>query len=96
MHAHARPCAYTPPRARSSSGGTAHAVDNLGVRRLVDAALAAGGVKRFVLVSALLANAPACGQAGNGAYVALELLGGVLRWARVRRAPLCAIARVRT
>ena len=41
-------------------------------------ASAAEGVGHFVLVSALLTNAPAIGQGSNGAYQTLELLGGIL------------------
>ena len=57
---------------------TAHLVDNLGVSRLVDAAIVNGNVKHFVLVSALLTNAPALGRENNRSYVTLELLGNVL------------------
>lgn len=56
---------------------TAHLVDNLGVCRLVDAAVA-GNVQHFTLVSALLTNAPALGRENNRSYVTLELLGSVL------------------
>ena len=57
---------------------SAHLVDNVGTCRLVDAALAWGTTEQFVLVSALLTNAPAMGQAMNGSYLALEALGNVL------------------
>lgn len=57
---------------------SAHLVDNVGTCRLVDAALASGTTEQFVLVSALLTNAPAMGQAMNGSYLALEALGNVL------------------
>ena len=60
-----------------AKANTADAVDRLGVERLVDAS-AAEGVGHFVLVSALLTNAPAIGQGSNGAYQTLELLGGIL------------------
>ena len=49
------------------------AVDAEGVGRLVRAAEAAGGVRRFVLVSSLLVNAPA-----TASYTLLNTLGGVL------------------
>ena len=52
-------------------------VDGQGTRNLVDAAKRAG-VKRFVLVSSLLTNAPAIGQADNGNYKFLNALGGIL------------------
>jgi hypothetical protein len=47
----------------------AKAVDGVGTRALVDAAKRAG-VKRFVLVTSLLTNAPAVGQAENPNYKA--------------------------
>ena len=55
----------------------AKAVDGQGTRNLVDAAKKAG-VKRVVLVSSLLTNAPAIGQADNGNYKFLNALGGIL------------------
>ena len=45
----------------------AKAVDGVGTRALVDAAKKAG-VKRFVLVTSLLTNAPAVGQSENPNY----------------------------
>ena len=54
-------------------------VDNIGTSNLVDACLAnRDRVKGFVLVSSLLTNAPAVGEASNPNYLFLNLLGGVL------------------
>jgi hypothetical protein len=55
----------------------ARKVDNEGTQHLVDAAGLAG-VRSFVLVSSLLTNAKAVGQAKNPNYVVLQLFGGVL------------------
>ena len=55
----------------------AKAVDGLGTRALIDAAKRAG-VKRLVLVTSLLTNAPAVGQAENPNYKVLNLFGGIL------------------
>ena len=55
----------------------AKAVDGVGTKALVDAAKRAG-VKRFVLVTSLLTNAPAVGQAENSNYKFLNALGGIL------------------
>jgi nucleoside-diphosphate-sugar epimerase len=48
-----------------------------GTKNLVDAAKAAG-VTKFVLLSSLLTNAPAVGQADNPNYKFLNIFGGVL------------------
>ncbi|KAG2427562.1 hypothetical protein HXX76_012216 [Chlamydomonas incerta] len=56
----------------------AGAVDEKGTIKLVDAATRAGGVTKFVLVSSLLTNASAVGQANNPNYRFLNLFGGVL------------------
>ncbi|KAG2446883.1 hypothetical protein HYH02_008039 [Chlamydomonas schloesseri] len=56
----------------------AGAVDEKGTQKLVDAALRAGGVTKFVLVSSLLTNAAAVGQSNNPNYRFLNLFGGVL------------------
>ncbi|GIL89556.1 hypothetical protein Vretimale_1887 [Volvox reticuliferus] len=58
-------------------------VDEQGTINLVDAALrsasaGSGGVRKFVLVSSLLTNAAAVGQATNPNYLLLNLFGGVL------------------
>ena len=52
-------------------------VDHLGTDNLV-AAAAAADVKRFILVTSLLTNAKAAGQANNDNYKFLNALGGVL------------------
>jgi len=52
-------------------------VDEIGSRNLIDAAKEAG-IDRFVLVTSLLTNAPAVGQADNPNYKFLNLFGGVL------------------
>ncbi|KAG1669154.1 hypothetical protein FOA52_002666 [Chlamydomonas sp. UWO 241] len=52
-------------------------VDETGTKNLVDAAKAAG-VPRFVLLSSLLTNAPAVGQAENPNYKFLNIFGAVL------------------
>lgn len=52
-------------------------VDEVGVKNLVDAANKAG-VQKFVLLSSLLTNAPAVGQADNPNYKFLNVFGGVL------------------
>jgi uncharacterized protein YbjT (DUF2867 family) len=55
-------------------------VDHVGTDNLVAAAGTAkgGGVKKFVLVTSLLTNARAAGQADNDNYKFLNALGGVL------------------
>ena len=54
-------------------------VDHVGTDNLVAAATAEGAsVKRFVLVTSLLTNAKAAGQANNDNYKFLNALGGVL------------------
>ena len=53
-------------------------VDHVGTDNLVAAAVAEKGVKRFVLVTSLLTNAKAAGQADNDNYKFLNALGGVL------------------
>lgn len=55
----------------------AAAVDGAGTRALVDAAKRAGA-KRFVLVTSLLTNAKAIGQAENPNFKFLNALGGIL------------------
>ena len=52
-------------------------VDNLGTSNLVDAALE-NKCKAFVLVTSLLTNAAAVGQASNQNYIFLNLFGNVL------------------
>lgn len=58
--------------------GGAAAVDERGTISLVDGAKLAGGVTKFVLVSSLLTNAAAVGQADNPNYKFLNVFGGVL------------------
>ncbi|KXZ53377.1 hypothetical protein GPECTOR_7g1273 [Gonium pectorale] len=53
-------------------------VDEQGTISLVDAALRSGRCAKFVLVSSLLTNAAAVGQAANPNYLFLNLFGGVL------------------
>ena len=54
-------------------------VDHVGTDNLVAAAAnAKGSVKKFVLVTSLLTNARAAGQADNDNYKFLNALGGVL------------------
>ena len=53
-------------------------VDHVGTDNLVAAAVANGAVKKFVLVTSLLTNAVAAGQADNDNYKFLNALGGVL------------------
>lgn len=53
-------------------------VDHKGTDNLVAAATANGAVKKFVLVTSLLTNAKAVGQANNDNYKFLNALGGVL------------------
>ena len=55
----------------------AHAVDNLGTKSLVAAAQAAG-VKKFVLVSSILTNGRAWGQANSPGFQITNAFGGVL------------------
>ena len=57
---------------------TAAKVDHLGTDNLVAAALSAGTVKKFVLVTSLLTNAPNIGQGKNSNYTGLNALGGIL------------------
>jgi len=52
-------------------------VDEIGTKNLVDAAKQAG-VTKFVLLTSLLTNAPAAGQADNPNYKFLNFFGGVL------------------
>ena len=59
------------------SKDNAKSVDGLGTRALVDAAKKAG-VKKFVLVTSLLTNAPALNQQDNPNYKFLNALGGIL------------------
>eukprot|EP00667_Euglena_gracilis_P011395 EG_transcript_11644 len=55
----------------------AHAVDNVGMVALVDAAKAAG-VKRFILMSSILTNGRALGLEKNPGFVITNAFGGVL------------------
>ena len=54
------------------------AVDGQGTIDLIDAATRTGKVSRFVLITSLLTNAPAIGQAQNDNYRFLNALGGIL------------------
>lgn len=63
--------------------GSAAAVDEQGTISLVNAAKARR-VQAFVLLSSLLTNAPAVGQAANPNYAFLQLFGGVLSHKLVR------------
>jgi len=55
----------------------AHAVDNLGTIKLVDAAKMAG-VRKVVLVSSILTNGRAWGQEGSAGFLVTNAFGGVL------------------
>ena len=54
-------------------------VDYLGTRKVIDACVNTG-VNKFVMVSSILANGLAAGQALNPQYVLLNTFGGVLFW----------------
>lgn len=58
-------------------GKMAHAVDNVGTVKLVDAAKQAG-VRRFVLVSSILTNGRAIGQQNSIGFRVTNAFGGVL------------------
>ena len=55
----------------------AHEVDNLGVKKVADAAKAAG-VKRVVLISSILTNGPGMGAADTAGYKITNAFGRVL------------------
>lgn len=63
--------------------GAVGSVDETGTERLVDAALKRR-VRAFVLLSSLLTNARAAGQADNPNYKFLNVFGGVLDHKLVR------------
>ena len=56
----------------------AHAVDNLGTIKLIDAAQQSGTIKKVVLVSSILTNGRAWGQEKSPGFVVTNAFGGVL------------------
>jgi len=56
--------------------GDAAAIDEAGTIALINAAVAQGGVRRFVLLSSILTNGAAIGQTFNPAYLFLEYASG--------------------
>jgi len=58
-------------------GAAAHAVDNVGTSKLIDAAKQAG-VSKVVMVSSILTNGRAWGQEKSPGFVATNAFGGVL------------------
>ena len=56
----------------------AHAVDNVGTVKLIDAAKQTGTIKKIVLVSSILTNGRAWGQEKSPGFVVTNAFGGVL------------------
>ena len=70
-------CGMNPGKNLLRMSAAAHEVDNLGTIKLIDAAKLAG-VKKVVMVSSILTNGRAWGQADSPGFVATNAFGGAL------------------
>jgi uncharacterized protein YbjT (DUF2867 family) len=71
-------CGMNPGKNLFSMSAAAHAVDNVGTCKLVDAAKKAGTVKKIVLISSILTNGRAWGQEQSAGFVATNAFGNAL------------------
>lgn len=71
-------CGMNPGKNLFSMAAAAHAVDNVGTCKLIDAAKKAGTVKKIVLVSSILTNGRAWGQEQSAGFVATNAFGNAL------------------
>ena len=70
-------CGMNPGKNLMRMSAAAHEVDNLGTKKLIDAAKKAG-VKKVVMVSSILTNGRAWGQENSPGFVATNAFGGAL------------------